>query len=595
MMISWQRHFYILAFLLALTVGQQVGWSQGSAGNKPLVLKGATLIDGTGKPAVPDAVILIEGDRIAAVGGRQTNYPPDATVVDLTGNFVIPGLVDSHVHYRPWLGELFLNHGVTTVFAMQPRDTYGEAYYQLSQRPDVRTPRLYDNGANLALSPSMTREQVREQIQNWLKREPEFAKMPPYNERIKQPYQWMAEEIHAAGLLTYGHAEDCRAAVEAGLNVVEHVWGCAKFLMSREELESFERGESLHWGLFLKDKARRDQLIQQVIQRGGNFLNPTFVYEFGSQSTMASQFEADIDAIFRNSTVMAYYPANLADGLRIKFQLARNYSKKFGTMVHLSHLNDRELQQSKEAYRLTGEFTKRWIELGGKVIGGSDSPSIGTAGLSLHMEMAMLVESGLTPMQALQAAGVWGAELLTAKRKKTPRHMVGSVTEGAFADLVVLSANPLDAIGNTRKIERVMKGGKFVKLGYSPDYASAPAGIITATPYILAPEISAITPSRVVAGNPEFELVVDGEGFLPNSVVQADGAAVPTAFVDIRTLKARMPASIVAQPIPNRFVLYTNPEQRVDVYGDRTVKITVFTGPPDGGLSNSVSLKVIAK
>ena len=61
------------------------------------------------------------------------------------------------------------------------------------------------------------------------------------------------------------------------------------------------------------------------------------------------------------------------------------------------------------------------------------------------------------------------------------------------------------------------------------------------------------------------------------------------------TLKARMPASIVAQPIPNRFVLYTNPEQRVDVYGDRTVKITVFTGPPDGGLSNSVSLKVIAK
>ena len=140
-----------------------------------------------------------------------------------------------------------------------------------------------------------------------------------------------------------------------------------------------------------------------------------------------------------------------------------------------------------------------------------------------------------------------------------------------------------------------MKGGKFVKLGYSPDYASAPAGIITATPYILAPEISAITPSRVVAGNPEFELVVDGEGFLPNSVVQADGAAVPTAFVDIRTLKARMPASIVAQPIPNRFVLYTNPEQRVDVYGDRTVKITVFTGPPDGGLSNSVSLKVIAK
>jgi hypothetical protein len=78
-------------------------------------------------------------------------------------------------------------------------------------------------------------------------------------------------------------------------------------------------------------------------------------------------------------------------------------------------------------------------------------------------------------------------------------------------------------------------------------------------------------------------------------VVRVDGVAVPTTFVDIRTLKARIPASVVARATPNRFVLGTNPEQRVGVYGDRTVKITVLTAPPDGGVSNSVSLQVVAQ
>ncbi|OFW44612.1 MAG: hypothetical protein A3J28_08010 [Acidobacteria bacterium RIFCSPLOWO2_12_FULL_60_22] len=207
----------------------------------------------------------------------------------------------------------------------------------------------------------------------------------------------------------------------------------------------------------------------------------------------------------------------------------------------------------------------------------------------------MLVESGLTPMQALQAGTLWGAEMLTARRKQPAKPMVGLVAEGGYADLVILSANPLEDIGNTRKIERVMKGGRFVELGYTPYYASTPPGIVRPTPYIQEPEISAILPNRVTEGSPEFEMVVDGEGFLPDSVVRVDGVAVPTTFVDIRTLRAKIPARVVAQAIPDRFVLSTNPEQRVGVYGDRTVKITVFTGPPDGGLSNSVSLKVMAK
>jgi hypothetical protein len=140
-----------------------------------------------------------------------------------------------------------------------------------------------------------------------------------------------------------------------------------------------------------------------------------------------------------------------------------------------------------------------------------------------------------------------------------------------------------------------MKGGEFVKLGYTPYYTSAPAVVVHSTPYLQEPEISAIVPNRVTEGRGAFEMTVDGEGFLPDSVVRVDGVPVPTTFVDIRTLKAEIPAKVVAQALPDRFMLSTNPEQNTGVYGDRTVKISVFTGPPDGGLSNSVSLKVMAK
>ena len=589
---SWTPN--LLSLWLVAFIAWQPGWSQQNPSSKALVLKGATLIDGTGRPPIPDAVVVIEGDKIKAAGGKGTAYPPDAEVLDFTGKFVIPGFVDSHTHYQPWIGELLLNHGITTAFAIGVRDIYGEEYYRASHRSEVRTPRLYDSAAVLSLSPSMTREQVHDMVQAWVKKQPDFAKMPSYSDRLKQVYQWTMEEVHDAGFAAIGHSEDCRGAVRAGLDVVEHLWGCAKSLMSPRELEGFLKGEYLHWGLFFKDKARTDQLIQEAMQRGGTYLNPTLVYEFSSQTPLAPQFELDSYNIYKDAALMTYYPESLAGGLLVKFRIARSYSTKYGTMVRVSHLSDQELQQSKEAYRLSEAFVKRWIDLGGKIAGGPDSPSIGTSGLGLHMEMAMLVESGLTPMQALQSETLWGAEMLSARRKPAAKPMVGLVSEGAYADLVVLAANPLDQIENTRKIERVMKGGKFIELGYTRNYAANP-GITRSTPYILEPEISAIVPNRVVEGNSDFEMVVDGEGFLPDSVVRADGIPVPTTFVNIRTLKANIPASMVAQAIPDRFMLSTNPEQATGVYGDRTVKITVYTGPPDGGLSNSASLKVMAK
>lgn len=592
-MMPGPRQFALVVLIFASSV---IGSSQEKGGSKPIVLKGATLIDGTGRPPIPDALIIIDGDKIKAIGGKETTYPSDATVLDLTGKFVIPGLVDSHSHYLRWSGELLLNYGITTALSMNARDAYGEDYYLESQRPDFRTPRLFDFGTNLRLSSSMTQEQVRGTIREWLKMRPEYAKLPPYDSRIKQVFQWANESIHEAGLASIAHTEDCLGAAQAGLDIIEHLWGCAKRLMTPAELEDFEKGRYLHWGLFLKDEARVDRIIKESIQQGGIYLNPTLVYAFGSQSSLAHQHELETYNVTRDTALMAYYPTDLAHGLPLRFRAAQNYSTKYGTLVPLVWLSDKELPQFKEAYHLTGQFVKRWLELGGKIIGGPDDPQTATPGLSVHQEMGMLVESGLTPMQALQAATLWGAEMLTARRKTPTKPMVGRLVAGTFADLVILAANPLDSIENTKKIERVMKGGRFVKLGYTPYYAVSKPHEFTIYPSIPEPEISSIVPNSIVEGSPAFELVVDGEGFTPDSVVRVDDASVPTTFVNIRTLKAKVPSNVVAQAAPTRFTTPSDTKQQAGVYGDRTVKIAVLSGPHlDGGISNSISLKVIAK
>ena len=90
----------------ALTValfGADTRSQQAPAVNR-VALRGATAIDVVAGTTIPEAVIVIEGEKISAVGGRNTSIPAGATIVDLSGKYIIPGLLDSHVHYQPFLG-----------------------------------------------------------------------------------------------------------------------------------------------------------------------------------------------------------------------------------------------------------------------------------------------------------------------------------------------------------------------------------------------------------------------------------------------------------------------------------------------------------
>ena len=115
-----------------------------------MLIQGGTLVDGTGKSPLQNADILVEGGIIRRVwsgDGVVQNLPPDTRVVDARGKFIIPGLIDSHVHYRDYMGELFLAFGVTTVF-----DLGNPIYWQTAAKKGlnegkIRGPRFYFCGS----------------------------------------------------------------------------------------------------------------------------------------------------------------------------------------------------------------------------------------------------------------------------------------------------------------------------------------------------------------------------------------------------------------------------------------------------------------
>ena len=121
---------------------------------------------------------------------------------------------------------------------------------------------------------------------------------------------------------------------------------------------------------------------------------------------------------------MAYFPENISDSLLQKQRQIRNFSDKYENLVLHSRLTAEEMDEFRRGYGLVGEFLKRFVQAGGRIQAGTDTVSGGTPGLGLHHEMEILVEMGLTPMQALQSATSWSAAILTGSVPKSSRPWV---------------------------------------------------------------------------------------------------------------------------------------------------------------------------
>ena len=450
----------VVAVVLVLA-GMAPGLAQQNAG-RVRVLTGATIIDGVADAPLFDRSIVIEGNTIRAILPADSLLPAGAETVDLDGKYVIPGLMDSHVHWLDWMGELFLNHGVTSVVAMGNLDSGLRAR---SQGAD-RRPRLYHSGDRVPFGNDDDAATIARAVREWLENEPDVAHFPNHNDASRNAYALAAEEVHRAGFLVFGHTEIAPNAISDGMNVIEHVWGFTQASMSAEDLEAFQQGEFLTWASFMTDWTRLGEMISGAVDAGA-YLNPTLIYEWGGMSERAGQRELD-DYRVVSDPGLVYFPENLAGSLLAKHRQIKNFSGRYENMPFVRYLPDADRVQFDDGYQNVLEFVRRYVQAGGKIQAGTDSISGGMPGLSVHQEMQMLVEAGLAPMQALKSATRWSAELLEGVNGARGPASVGSLEPGKRADLVVLGADPLAEISNTQNIERVMKDGDWIELGLQP-------------------------------------------------------------------------------------------------------------------------------
>jgi hypothetical protein len=200
------RVAHVLIGLLALGVLALAAPAFSQAPAPALLLRGATLVDGLADVPLRDCSLLIEGNLIRDILPTDAAVPAGAQVIDLSGEFIIPGLFDSHVHWEEYMGELYINHGVTSVVSL---DNVPKALRARSQEArDL--PRFFHPGGRLVLPESASEAEIRQLVRNWLATEPDFAWFSQYNARNARSYAIAADEAHKAGFVIFGHTDDAR-------------------------------------------------------------------------------------------------------------------------------------------------------------------------------------------------------------------------------------------------------------------------------------------------------------------------------------------------------------------------------------------------
>jgi hypothetical protein len=430
-----------------------------------LVITHVAVIDVERGRLVSDQAALIRGDRIVAVApSARVRFASTARVIDATGKYLMPGLWDMHAHIggsgNPLLLELplFTAHGVTGIRVMgAPRDLPGLARLRQVQTATaagrLTGPRVLaiaswpvngEAGIADTLPPffkARTREEGRALAQYFKQNGYDFIKI--YNNVSRDGFLGLAEEARRINLPFAGHEPASLSAIElsnAGQKSIEH---SRIFLFN-----CFPGADSLQKGLLrLTGTALRRRMVDEynpracgevfrTFVRNGTYITPTHV-------TRRMDAFAD-DAAYRNDARMKYIPGRqrmmwLADA---------------GGMVASDPSPDGR-RSYMDFYRKGLTLTNDAYRAGVHVILGTDAgDSFVFPGSSVHDELGELVKAGLSPAEALRAATLTSATYFGRTAD------FGTVQAGRFADLVLLDANPLDDIANSRRIRAVFQGGK---------------------------------------------------------------------------------------------------------------------------------------
>lgn len=425
-----------------------------------------------------NATVLVRDGRIAAVGpAGRVAVPPGVRRIDGRGKFVIPGLTDMHAHLYAdeWVPDsvgryelgVFLANGVTTARLM-----IGTPLHQTLRRAieagGVPGPQLWIASPELSgqkqahgrqvTTPDAARQAVREVADSGF----DFVKVT--TDISPEVYDAILAEAASRGIRVVGHV-DPRVGVARALKAgqqIEHLDNYMESVLadsapSRVSVSDVGAYRVANWASLDHVDDRKVEALAGATARAGVPVTPTLAFFRLWFATPTS------DAEFRARPDFAHIPpAMRALYERSHAVLWRNPPTEARRARYIAVRN---------------RMVKAIVDSGGSIMAGSDGPGgLMGYGWTLHRELQMLVDAGLTPFQALQSATTVPARYLRAERD------LGQVAVGQRADLVVLDADPLADIRNTMHIRAVAVGGRYLDKPELDDMVAAAAARLNPQP-----------------------------------------------------------------------------------------------------------------
>ena len=436
---------------LALTLAALALAACGPREPDGVALVGATLIDGRGGPARPDMVVVTRGNRIESVGPLDGFDLPGHTLkVDVTGKFIIPGLIDAHAHVAQWAIPRYLAFGVTSVRDMHgPMDTI-LALRERANLNAVLSPRVYSAGAMIDGAPATYSDALEAHDQTDARRAVDRLAVAGVDyikvySRVGPPMlRAILDEANTFGLRVTAHLglTDAVTAATMGVRSIEHMSGVPEAASTSPDrfYAAHRRGFFPGWTYFESSWAMLDSAalarVAKVLVEKNVILIPTLVLH----ETLS---RLDDPALLHDPALKAVPDSEIA-----RWNVPGMIARAGWTAADFSAF--------RAARPIQNLFLREFLAAGGVIAAGTDaSNQMLVPGASEHTEMELLVAAGLSPADAILAATHDAATLLGADS-------IGVLTPGKAADLVVLSRNPLENIHNTRTIERVMVRGQLL-------------------------------------------------------------------------------------------------------------------------------------
>jgi len=410
-----------------------------------------TVIDvATGKE-LPDQTVVLRSDRILSIAGSDPANPPQGRVVDTHGGFLIPGLWDMHVHIQDLEDlPLYIANGVTGVRMMFGAKDARELRAKLAAAPV--SPEIIVGSAIVDGDPPVwpgsilvhKPDEARRIVDDIKASGADFVKI--YNGIPRDAYFALADEAHKQNIPFVGHLPyQVRAseASDASQRSIEHLDGIA-IACSRKEQSLIKELQPGHYlekmnlvveALHSFDASQCQALFEQF-RRKGTWQVPTLTVHRGMAWMNDSHFTSDPRLAYMNGNV------------RYRWQPQNDF--------RFRRWPPAEFELHRGLFNADKQMVGLMFRAGVPLLAGTDAMNpFCFPGFSLHDELALLVESGLTPLASLQAATLRPAEFLGRTEE------LGLIAPGKRADLVLLGADPLADIHSTTQIQAVWLHGKY--------------------------------------------------------------------------------------------------------------------------------------